>query len=43
VSDVLPGPTWIDGVESYFDGLANEEGKPAEELVNNYFDEHEPT
>ena len=43
VNSVLPGPTWTDGVESYFDGLANEEGKPAEELVNNYFDEHEPT
>ncbi len=43
VNSVLPGPTWTDGVESYFDGLANEEGRPAEELVNNYFDEHEPT
>ena len=43
VNSVLPGPTWTDGVEAYFGGLANEEGKPAEELVNNYFDEHEPT
>ena len=43
VNSVLPGPTWTDGVESYFDGLASEEGKPAEKLVNNYFDEHEPT
>ncbi|MEH6551519.1 MAG: SDR family oxidoreductase [Pseudomonadales bacterium] len=43
VNSVLPGPTWTAGVEAYFDGLANEEGKPAEELINNYFEEHEPS
>jgi NAD(P)-dependent dehydrogenase (short-subunit alcohol dehydrogenase family) len=43
VNSVLPGPTWTAGVESYFDGLAAEEGKPAKELIDNYFAEHEPT
>lgn len=43
VNSVLPGPTWTAGVETYFDGLAAEEGKPAQELIDNYFAEHEPT
>jgi NAD(P)-dependent dehydrogenase (short-subunit alcohol dehydrogenase family) len=43
VNSVLPGPTWTEGVEKYFDGLAAEEGKPAAELIDNYFAEHEPT
>lgn len=43
VNSVLPGPTWTSGVETYFDGLAVEEGKPAQELIDNYFAEHEPT
>ncbi|MFC1701887.1 SDR family NAD(P)-dependent oxidoreductase [Pseudomonadota bacterium] len=43
VNSVLPGPTWTEGVEKYFDGLAAEEGKPAQELIDNYFAEHEPT
>ena len=43
VNSVLPGPTWTEGVEKYFDGLAAEEGKPAGELIENYFAEHEPT
>lgn len=43
VNSVLPGPTWTDGVETYFDGLAAKEGKPAKELIENYFAEHEPT
>lgn len=43
VNSVLPGPTWTSGVEAYFDGLAVEEGKPAQELIENYFAEHEPT
>ena len=30
-------------METYFDGLAVEEGKPAQELIDNYFAEHEPT
>ncbi len=43
VNSVLPGPTWTAGVEAYFDGLAAEEGKPAQDLIDNYFAEHEPT
>lgn len=43
VNSVLPGPTWTAGVETYFEGLAKEEGKPANELIDNYFAEHEPT
>jgi NAD(P)-dependent dehydrogenase (short-subunit alcohol dehydrogenase family) len=43
VNSVLPGPTWTAGVEDYFDGLAADEGKPAKELIDNYFAEHEPT
>jgi len=43
VNSVLPGPTWTDGVESYFDELATKEGKPVEEVINNYFEQHEPT
>lgn len=43
VNSLLPGPTWTAGVESYFEGLSKEEGKPVEELLKNYFSEHEPT
>ncbi len=43
VNSVLPGPTWTAGVESYFEGLATDEGKPAQELIDNYFAQHEPT
>jgi NAD(P)-dependent dehydrogenase (short-subunit alcohol dehydrogenase family) len=43
VNSLLPGPTWTAGVEGYFDGLAKEENKPVEEILKNYFIEHEPT
>ena len=43
VNSLLPGPTWTDGVASYFDGLAEQEGRPVEEVLNSYFKEHEPT
>lgn len=43
VNSILPGPTWTDGVEDYFEGLAKDEGKPAAELIDKYFSEHEPT
>ncbi len=43
VNSLLPGPTWTDGVESYFDGLAQQEGRPLQEVLDNYFREHEPT
>jgi NAD(P)-dependent dehydrogenase (short-subunit alcohol dehydrogenase family) len=43
VNSLLPGPTWTDGVEKYFDGLAKDEGKDIEDVIASYFDEHEPT
>jgi len=43
VNSVLPGPTWTEGVENYFNTLAEEEGKPVDELTKNYFADHEPT
>lgn len=43
VNSLLPGPTWTAGVESYFDGLSRNENKPVDELLKNYFSEHEPT
>jgi len=43
VNSLLPGPTWTAGVESYFDGLSREENKPVDEVLKNYFSEHEPT
>jgi len=42
VNSLLPGPTWTAGVEEYFAGLAAEEGKALDEIVENYFREHEP-
>ncbi len=43
VNSLLPGPTWTAGVEDYFEGLARDEGKPVDEVLANYFREHEPT
>ena len=42
VNSLLPGPTWTSGVESYFDGLSKEENRPVEQVLKNYFSEHEP-
>lgn len=42
VNSILPGPTWTEGVEQYFEGLAAEEGKPVQEVLEGYFREHEP-
>ena len=43
VNSLLPGPTWTGGVEDYFEGLAQQEGRPLEDVLSNYFQEHEPT
>ncbi|MCP3869209.1 MAG: SDR family oxidoreductase [Gammaproteobacteria bacterium] len=43
VNSVLPGPTWTEGVENYFQTLSEEEGKPIDELTRNYFADHEPS
>lgn len=43
VNAVLPGPTWTEGVEAYFGGLAREKGRPVEGIIDSYFREDEPT
>lgn len=43
VNSLLPGPTWTGGVEDYFKGLAQQEGRPLEDVLSTYFQEHEPT
>lgn len=43
VNAVLPGPTWTEGVESYFGGLARDKGRPVEGIIESYFREDEPT
>ena len=43
VNSILPGPTWTEGVEAYFDGLAEQKGEPLEDIVANYFTSDEPT
>ena len=43
INSVLPGPTWTEGVEAYFDGLAEQKGQPLDEIVDNYFKSDEPT
>jgi NAD(P)-dependent dehydrogenase (short-subunit alcohol dehydrogenase family) len=43
VNSLLPGPTWTGGVEEYFEGLAKQEKRPLKEVLDNYFQEHEPT
>lgn len=43
VNSILPGPTWTEGVEAYFDGLAAQKGQPLDDIVANYFKSDEPT
>lgn len=43
VNSVLPGPTWTEGVEAYFDGLAEQKGEPLADIIDNYFKSDEPT
>jgi NAD(P)-dependent dehydrogenase (short-subunit alcohol dehydrogenase family) len=43
VNSVLPGPTWTEGVQRYFAGLAAADGRPLDEIVANYFRNEEPT
>ena len=43
VNSILPGPTWTEGVEAYFDGLAEQKGEPLGTIVDNYFQSDEPT
>lgn len=43
VNSVLPGPTWTDGVQKYFEELATEQGRTVEELTQNFFKIEEPS
>ncbi len=43
VNSVLPGPTWTEGVEAYFHGLAEQKGEAMESIIANYFKSDEPT
>lgn len=43
INSVLPGPTWTEGVEAYFENLAEQEGASVDEIVSNYFTRDEPT
>lgn len=43
VNSVLPGPTWTEGVQAYFDGLAAQKGAPLDQIIENYFKSDEPT
>jgi NAD(P)-dependent dehydrogenase (short-subunit alcohol dehydrogenase family) len=43
VNSIMPGPTATEGVKSYFEKLGEQQGRPAEEVVTNYFREEEPT
>lgn len=43
VNSLLPGPTWTVGVENYFQGLAEEENRYLNDIVQDYFKKEEPT
>ncbi|MCX5494461.1 SDR family NAD(P)-dependent oxidoreductase [Kaistia dalseonensis] len=43
VNAVLPGPTWTDGVEAYFRGLAAAKSLPMDGVIESYFRQDEPT
>jgi len=43
INSVLPGPTWTEGVQAYFDGLAQQKGEPLDDIIQNYFQIDEPT
>ena len=43
VNSVLPGPTWTEGVQAYFQGLAEQKREPLDSIVENYFKNDEPT
>lgn len=43
VNSILPGPTWTEGVQAYFCGLADQKGAPLDTIVDNYFKSDEPT
>ncbi|WLR49796.1 SDR family oxidoreductase [Bacillus tianshenii] len=43
VNDVLPGPTWTEGVANFMKGAAEDAGEDLESFTKNYFKNNEPT
>lgn len=43
VNTILPGPTWTEGVQTYIEGLAQQQGISVEEATTGYFKQREPT
>lgn len=43
VNSILPGPTWTEGVEAYFEGLSAQKNAPIDTIIENYFEIDEPT
>jgi len=41
VNSILAGPTWTEGVEKYFEGLAKVEKVPLKTMVNDYFTKYD--
>jgi len=43
INSILPGPTWTEGVQAYFQGLADQRQEPLETIIEQYFKQDEPT
>lgn len=43
VNSFLPGPTATDSVQTYFGGIAEQEGKTVNDVMTGYFRDHEPS
>ncbi len=42
INSILPGPTWTEGVEAYFEGLAAQKNVSIKTIVGDYFKVDEP-
>lgn len=42
INSILPGPTWTEGVEAYFEGLAAQKNVSIKTIVSDYFKVDEP-
>jgi NAD(P)-dependent dehydrogenase (short-subunit alcohol dehydrogenase family) len=42
VNSVLPGPTFSEGVQTFIDGMAKDQGKPSEQLEKEFFQNVRP-
>ena len=43
VNSVLVGPTWTEGAKNYFEGVAELQGKPLEEVTTDFFKKENPS